>query len=271
MKIKKRYIVIAVLLFAVLAKYLNYIDEHRIKHLVFTEDYPSVYQSELTDIFGDYTISGPENRHYEGQDCTCGYHEDSADFLVWNITYTDYSGENFTCIVNNHENFYIQQIKWFKEKLKNHYTAFIDRFIDADNSVVVYAFDLGIVVSGGHPEQKQAFEASKETYKEFIDSKELIPLYKLDYQQIFSDYPVYVSIHSVLTDENTFDASVNYMDSFIDAVLDESNMNFNIILCSSRERDRKEMRHYYINGVNSDNKVDSKTIQYEVYMSYQQI
>lgn len=209
------FIIIAVM--AVMG--ISYYNRHAVKTIYYTEDYTELYKEELQIIFGEnYRIGEKETITMEGEDCSCGYHSDTYIYDQWIISYEDQSGQKYTQILNNKNDLENQQIGWLEEQLEQHYKKqfLVDCFEEGtfqdlsveDNGITYCFIFLGNPVNGFKGGEEEAFERARKAgdrYWEQLlntlgDKENMIHLWELDYEQIFRDFPVKVSLHLSIDD-----------------------------------------------------------------------
>lgn len=209
------FIIIAVM--AVMG--ISYYNRHAIKTIYCTEDYTEMYEEELRLIFGeDYQILEKKTVTLEGEDCSCGYHSDTYIYDQWIISYEDQSGQKYTQILNNKNDLENQQIRWLKEQLEQHYKkqflvdcfeegTFQDLSVEENGRTYCFTF-LGNPVNSFKGGEEEAFErahkAGDRYWEQLLntlgDKENMIHLWELDYEQIFRDFPVKVSLHLSIDD-----------------------------------------------------------------------
>lgn len=175
---------------------ISYYNRHVIKTICYTEDYTELYEEELRLIFGeDYQIGEKETVTIEGEDCSCGYHLDTYIYDQWEISYEDQLGQKYTQILNNKNDLENQQTRWLKEQLEQHYRkqflvdcfeegTFQDLSVEENGRTYCYCFIL----------------YSVKLLNTLRDKENMIHLWELDYEQIFKDFPVKVSLHLSIDD-----------------------------------------------------------------------
>ncbi len=184
-----------------------YAHEHDIKTLTYTEDYSQMYANELEQIFGDYILGKREEIHIEGEECDCGYHEDTVDYYEWNITYTDSCGQTIECRLNNCESIYHQQYEWLEDQVETHfYDNYMMKYFGElmNNEAGSYCFCfLGDFCNGYSDEVERSHVETGEKYRESLEnSSQLIPLSELSYVHIFDSYPIELCINVRLNDRS---------------------------------------------------------------------
>lgn len=195
-------------------------DGQEIKEIEYTEDYTKIYENEIIGIFGEDCVIGERERIIdEGESCDCGYHADTHIYYQWDIFYKDELGQEYCQQLNNKDNFEIQQISWLARQIEEHYIVqyFSDYFDmttlegkDVEKCGRGYAYaEFGNPIMGyaTEEEEKRWLEA-EDLYEEYYDEllsdlrsgKKQIHLYKLDYSEVYQEYPimVYMSINAYL-------------------------------------------------------------------------
>ena len=171
---------------------------HKVEHLVYTDDYPTVYQEKLKEIFGDYTLGERIEQHSEGEDCSCGYHRDTLDWYEWQIIYRDACGQTMTCTLDNMHSIYRQQTEWMKEQIQSHFwTNDVEPQFDGlmeEQGSYCFCF-IGRISSSWYNEETRAYLDIGNAYLENLQNREEpIPLYRLTYREIFDRYPIRLSV-----------------------------------------------------------------------------
>lgn len=183
--------------------------EHTIQTLNYTDDYPILYESELNQIFDDYTLSERKEIHIEGEECDCGYHRDTVNYYEWNITYTDSCGQTIECRLNNSESIYHQQYEWLEDQVETYfYDNYMMKYFGElmNNEAGSYCFcSLGDFCRSYSYSDEVEFSHLKtgKKYRESLEnSNQLIPLSELSYVDIFDSYPIELCIHVRLNDRS---------------------------------------------------------------------
>ena len=182
-------------------------DQHReIRQLTFTDDTPTLYADELRMIFGDYTVGDRMARHIDGEDCSCGYHQDTVDDDLWEITYTDACGQEMTCLLNNREPLCRQQVRWLTDQIQRHFLT--HQVTDVYGSLMgggSYCFCfIGRVCSsyrGGNEEEYAHVETCDAYLASLEENGPLMPIASLSYAEIFDLLPIRLSVNIRLADE----------------------------------------------------------------------
>lgn len=231
--------VVAVLLFLVL---LHADPGHTVSHLVYTDDYPSLYADELKMIFGDHTLSERTEKHIEGEACSCGYHQDEIDYYEWTVTYTDACGQTMQCRLNNYESLPSQLIDWLEDQIETHfYTNYVERYFEGRlRTDISYCFCfIGRVCSGyryGNEEERMHVETCAAWEENARANGSLISLASLDYAEIFDLYPILLSINVKLDDKDfdserwasNYDGSVSLLNEMAAWMSDEIGDGLNL-------------------------------------------
>ena len=256
-------------------------NKHRVKHLVYTDDYPTKYAEELTQIFGDYTLGERMEKHVEGEDCSCGYHQDTLDFYEWQITYTDACGQEMQCTINNYETIFDQQYAWLGSQIEEHVfdKAFFVMVSPADHYLVIR---IGNIVSATCGDEQWSHMETADAYKErLLQSRELLTLHSLNYAEIFDRFPITISGGIRLEHQNISGESINVkmtetvllMEDRINYLCLEIGENLNIqMLVYTNTVDpavvQKQVRCKYIRGLQVDPQMDICDYSNAIYESY---
>ena len=210
---------IAVSLAAVLLLALSGCHSHTVKHLVYTDDYPVLYETELRQIFGDYTLGERTDRHIEGEDCSCGYHQDTVDCYEWSVTYTDALGKTVSCTLNNRQSISEQQIEWLENQIEKHfYSSYVQRYFDGlltETGSYCFCF-IGRVCGsyhGGNAEEEANVQTGTDYLEALKKSKAIIPLASLSYSELFDRYPMLLSVHIRLREDIGSQTADQYADA----------------------------------------------------------
>lgn len=175
----------------------------RIRHISSTEDYPQLYAAQMKEIFGDYSIGPRMDGHIDGQACGCGYSHDEVDYYFWEITYLDSTGAEMHCVMNNYENFYDQQLEWMEQQIETHFFEGFIRpgFPDMqERGSYCYCSVGDIVHSSSGEAQWRNMDAASDWRQTFIADETIVPLHALEYDRVFLDYPVIISVNLILDD-----------------------------------------------------------------------
>ena len=256
-------------------------EEHTVKHLVYTDDYPALYADELDQIFGTYSLGERVEKHIEGEDCSCGYHQDTLDFYEWQITYTDACGQEMHCTINNHESIYYQQYDWLESQIKQHIfdETFFGALQPASHYLVIYIGDIVRATSG--KEQWNNMETAEAFKKNLLESSDLLALSTMSYSEIFDRYPIIIGggiriehqdVSADVINANMTEA-VLLMEDRINRLYSEIGDNLNIsMLVYTNTRDpavaQTDVRSRYIRGVQVDPQMGSSDYDNAVYESY---
>ena len=188
---------------------MHFFSGDSIKTYTYTEDYSVLYSDELSQIFGDYSISDRKDCNIPGETCSCGYHQDEINYYEWTITYTDCCGQKMECILNNRGSLYVQQIGWLEDQLETHfYTQYVYEYYgDALRENASYCFcflgDFCNSVSSEDDRDQYRFDTTR-AYRESIEKEKVtIPLYSISYSELVSNYPMVFSIHLVMDPDTT--------------------------------------------------------------------
>ena len=257
---------------------------HRIKHLVYTDDYPTVYQEELKEIFGDYTLGERIEQHSEGEDCSCGYHRDTLDWYEWQITYRDACGQTMTCTMNNYQTLYYQQYEWIEDQIGTHFfTGYVERYYDGllwGRGSYCFCSLGDFVNSYSNKGEESPMEIGKAYRKNLEQSEDRVPLYALRYSDLLDRYPIVLSIFVQLDDEamEERDWEAHFIDAFdrLDAMTSEmaeeigDGLNLKAQVYSraeSVELNRRKTWIYYLRGEQTKD-VDPFSLDHMVFESY---
>ena len=281
----------------------TYDNSHEIKTIYCTEDYPELYKEELRIIFGEnYRIGEKETITQEGEDCGCGFYMDTYIYDRWKVTYEDRLGQEYTQTLNNIDTLEDQQIKWLKEQLMQHYKKqfMIEYFeegtlqelsVEENGRTHCFVF-LGNPAKSSTSAEKEAYERAKEAgriyWKQLLESlgnkENMIHLWELDYQQIFRDFPMYVSISLCIDDEElTGDEKAELVESvrektlqMMEAINEESGYTCNLdvdLFCSWSEENlydgKWKWQWYFLQGEPIETDIDFKGYTYELFDSYE--
>lgn len=257
---------------------------HRIKHLVYTDDYPTVYQEELKEIFGDYTLGERIEQHSEGEDCSCGYHRDTLDWYEWQITYRDACGQTMTCTMNNYQTLYYQQYEWIEDQIETHFfTGYVERYYDGllwGRGSHCFCSLGDFVNSYSNKGEESPMEIGKAYRKNLEQSEERVPLYALTYSELFARYPIMLSIDVQLDDEAMeerdweahFSDAFDRLEAMTEAIAEEigDGLNLDASVYSRTESvalNRRDKRLYYLRGEQIEG-VDPFSLDHKVFESY---
>lgn len=257
---------------------------HRIKHLVYTDDYPTVYQEELKEIFGDYTLGERIEQHSEGEDCSCGYHRDTLDWYEWQITYRDACGQTMTCTMNNYQTLYYQQYEWIEDQIGTHFfTGYVERYYDGllwGRGSYCFCFLGDFVNSYSNKGEESPMEIGKAYRKNLEQSEDRVPLYALRYSDLLDRYPIVLSIFVQLDDETMeerdWEAHFNDAACRLEAMAAEmaeeigDGLNLDAQVYSraeSVELNRRTTWIYYLRGEQIEG-VDPFSLDHKVFESY---
>ena len=235
-----------------------------LKALVCTDDTPGIYAEQLSAIFGDYTLGERQDRHEEGESCSCGVEHDTVDYYSWEIAYTDAEGQAMTAELNNHLNFYEQEFKWMTNQVSAH---FYDKYVR------LYCSELqenshcdcwvGSIMLGFKTKtvQEAHYDTSIAYRQKLIEEETVVPLSALDYRRLCVDYPAILGIDLWLDDaELSAEAWPTHMEAkrqqvadMIQAILSDMDgaINLQVELYSPNEAipmDYRRQRRYFLNG-----------------------
>lgn len=281
---KKRVIIIAAALLCALAVVsIEAADRfsHKPAHIICTEDYPAVYAAELKEIFGEYSVGARRDMHIEGEVCSCGYHQDTIDYSSWEISYMDACGGSYICELNNREDFYAQQFEWMEAQVFSHYyNTYALRFFPsaADDAYKGYCRIGDIRHSWSSDEDLRQMETAEAYLQSLIDGKTIVPLGKLDYASLFSDYPAVLYVHVALDDENiaaeqwqaNFDEQLARMHEMADSIICDTGSSANLILnlysrADAAPEGSRERFIHYVNGAPLEERGDFNSKVFAAY------
>lgn len=234
------------------------------EHVVCTEDYPQLYAAQMQDVFGDYRLGPRMEGHINGEACSCGYSHDEIDYYWWEITYRDSTGAEMRCVLNNHESFYAQQYEWMEQQIEVH---FFDEYIRPGVTDMreqgSYCFcRVGNIINGtSGSEQMQNMDTAAAWRRTQVSNETIVPLHALEYDRVFLDYPVILSIHVWLDDarlpagewQANFDAKRLQMEDAIGAIQTDTggNVHMSVSLYSDSEavpHPGKKLNWHYLAG-----------------------
>lgn len=299
MKAKKVILIFVLIIAAVtVVMGISYYNRHAVKTFYYTEDYTELYKEELQIIFGEnYRIGEKETITEEGEDCSCGYHSDTYIYDQWEITYEDQLGQEYTQTLNNKNTLENQQIGWLEEQLEQHYKKqfLVEHFAEGtlrglseeNGSTYCYVF-LGNPVksfkSGENPEDfNRANKAGRIYWEQLLEAlgnkENMIHLWELDYQQIFRNFPMYVSMSLCIDDEElTGDEKAEFEEAvreknlqMMEAVKEESGYTCNLIVhvgCAGKDKlyDGESSWHYYF--IQGETPEAGRRYEWELFDSY---
>lgn len=181
------------------------IHRHKIEHRVYTDDYPTLYGSELKEIFGDYTLGARVEQHVDGDTCSCGWYQDEMDWYEWEIAYTDACGQPMICTMNNYQTLYYQQYEWIEDQIETHFfTGYVKSYYDGllwERGSYCFCRLGDIVSSYSNKGEESRMEITKAYRKNLEQSEDCVPLYALRYSDLLDRYPIVLSIFVQLDDE----------------------------------------------------------------------
>lgn len=282
-----------------------YRQKHEIKTVYYTEDYTKLYEEELQIIFGeDCRIGEKETITIEGEDCSCGFHSDTYIYDQWEISYKDRSGQEYTQILNNRSGLEYQQLWWLEEQLEQHYKQqfLVDYFeegtfqelsVEENGSTYCFVF-MGNPVNGFKSGQKEEYDRAEEAgdrYEEQLlnslkDKETMLHLWELDYEQIFRDFPIKVSLHLSIDDQElTGTKKADWEKAVRERVLRmmqsinqesdyTSNLAVNICCAQGQEKlyDGESGWHYYLlQGESIEPGDDFENYNWQLFYSYEGI
>ncbi len=257
---------------------------HRdILQITCTDDYAAIYASELDEIFGDHTIEPGEPGHIEGEDCACGYHHDTVDYLTWIITYTDSAGQVMTCTLDNYNSFWDQQMTWFRDQIEARLaTVGGQAFTALDREKTRAYCTIGNILLGYQlgTEEEEYYETGRAWLEDLIAQQKPIPLHALRYDEVFSQYPVEVSLTFRFSDYDTYTGTWDeyraektaQMDDAIRNILEETGCSANLeirIWFKETVYDAEDrLARFFIAGEETDFWEDDMRYSVRVYLSY---
>ena len=213
---------------------------HKINHLRFTDDFPGMYETELHQIFGDYVLGERTDRHIEGEDCDCGYYEDTVDCWEWEISYTDALGNPMHCTLSNRESLYAQQVAWLQDQIEAHlFSTYVERdFGDILDESGSYCYcKVGYVclgATGGDQEEEANVQTGRDYLEALKKNEQPIPLSSTGYPELFDRYPMSVSINVRLPEDNSnqaaqrYEAAVELLDTMTGQIAEEIGPDLNM-------------------------------------------
>ena len=249
---------------------------HKIEHLVYTDDYPAVYEAELQQIFGDYTLGPRTDRHIEGEDCSCGYHQDTVDCYEWDVSYTDALGQTMHCTLNNRQSLSEQQLGWLKDQISAHfYSQYMTRSFDGLMGAGSYCFCfVGRVCSSfSNDEEEHNVNTCTEYLQTLENNKAPIPLSTLSYVELFDRYPMLISINVKLAEDGSGQTSERYMEALglLDQMTSEmaGEIGTNLNLEAEVYQDVSHRKTvYYLRGEKTES-TKGFDFEHEVFRTYQ--
>lgn len=257
---------------------------HKVEHRVYTDDYPTLYESELREIFGDYTLSERVEKHVDGEECGCGWVQDELDYYEWEITYRDACGQTMTCTMNNMRTLSYQQYEWLEDQIGTHFfTGYVERYFDEllwERGSYCFCFLGDFCNETTTQEHRNRHDITRAYRKNLEESKETVPLYALTYSELFARYPIMLSISVQLDDETMEeqDWEAHFIDAFdrleamTAAIAEEigDGLNLNASVYSRAESialNRRDKRLYYLRGEQIEG-VGPFSLDHKVFESY---
>ena len=190
---------------------------HKIEHLVYTDDYPALYETELRQIFGDYTLGPRTDRHIEGEDCSCGYHQDTIDCWEWDISYSDCLGNSMTRTLNNRQSLSEQQVAWMEDQISDHFNSqYVKRHFGGlmnETGSYCFCFVGSVCSSFSNGEEEHNVNTCTEYLQALEKNKAPIPLSTLSYAELFDRYPMLISVNVKLAENGGGQTSERYMEA----------------------------------------------------------
>ena len=260
------------------------IHRHKVQHLVYTDDYPTLYESELKEIFGDYTLGERREQHVDGETCSCGWYQDEMDWYEWEIAYTDACGQPMTCTMNNFQTLYYQQYEWLEDQIGTHFfTGYVEHYYDGllwERGSYCFCFLGDFVNSYSNKWEESRMEIGKAYRKNLEQSEDRVPLFALSYSELLDRYPITLSISVQLDDETMeeqdweehFNDAVDRLEATAAAMAEEigDGLNLNAHIYSrakSVELSRRKAWIYYLRGKQTEG-IGGSAFDHAVYESY---
>ena len=287
----KRIIAYAVCLITIVAvvHFPGFADErtmtvHTAVQLVYTDDYPALYEEKLKQIFGDYTLGERTERHIDGEYCSCGYHRATEDYYEWQISYTDSCGQVMNCTLTNKDSLYAQQYDWLEAQIKAHlFASYLDEeFFKTTCSTLRYLIiRIGDIINSGRNDDFSCMHSAQKYKENLLQSSELLKLNEMSYQEIFDRFPITITAAFQIEDENNgteklnaaltnacalIEQKVGYM---LSEIGDNLNIHLRIIVKTSDPAvTQKRLSFYYIRGEHEELNVHETSFGDVVYDSY---
>ena len=260
------------------------IHRHKIEHRVYTDDYPTLYQNELKEIFGDYTLGERVEKHVDGETCSCGWYQDEMDWYEWEIAYTDACGQPMTCTMNNFQTLYYQQYEWLEDQIGTHFfTGYVERYYDGllwERGSYCFCSLGDFVNSYSNKGEESRMEIGKAYRKNLEQSEDRVPLYALSYRELLARYPTMLSVFVQLDDETMeerdweehFNDAVDRLEMLAAAMAEEigDGLNLNAHIYSrakSVELSRRKAWIYYLRGKQTEG-IGGSAFDHAVFESY---
>lgn len=257
---------------------------HKVEHRVYTDDYPTLYESELREIFGDYTLSERVEKHVDGEECGCGWVQDELDYYEWEITYRDACGQTMTCTMNNMRTLSYQQYEWLEDQVGTHFfTGYVERYYDGllwGRGSYCFCSLGDFVNSYSNKGEESPMEIGKAYRKNLEQSEERVPLYALSYSDLLDRYPIVLSIFVQLDDETMeerdweahFSDAFDRLEAMTAAIAEEigDGLNLDASVYSRTESvalNRRDKGLYYLRGEQIEG-VDPFSFDHKVFESY---
>ena len=267
--------IIAVSLATVLLLALCGCHSHTVRQLVYTDDYPVLYAAELRQIFGDYTLGPRTDRHIEGEDCSCGYHQDTIDCWEWEISYTDALGIPMRRTLNNRQSLSEQQLGWMKDQISDHfYSQYMTRSFDGLMGAGSYCFCfVGRVCSSfSNAEEEHRVNTCTEYLRTLEKSEAPIPLSTLSYAELFDRYPMLISIDVKLADGSgqpaeRYTEALGLLDQMTAEIAGEIGTNLNLHASVYQDVNHRQTV-YYLRGQRTE-AAKAFDFEHEVFLTYQ--
>ncbi|MBR4701746.1 MAG: hypothetical protein IKP19_08670 [Oscillospiraceae bacterium] len=270
-----KYCCAAAILLVVLLLTLTGCHGHKIEHLVYTDDYPTMYEAELRQIFGDYTLGPRTDRHIEGEDCSCGYHQDTVDCYEWDVTYTDALGKTVHCTLNNRASLWEQQVGWLEDQIEKHfYSSYVQRYYSgmlSESGSYCFCF-IGRVcgsIRNGNAEEAANVQTGTDYLEALKKNEEPIPLAALSYPELFDRYPMRLSVQVRLREDNQtaeqYASAVELLNKMAAEMAGEVGNDLNFDACVYRDANHQKTV-YYLRGEATE--ISGFDFDHEVFRSY---
>lgn len=238
------------------------IHRHKIEHRVYTDDYPTLYQNELKEIFGDYTLGERKEQHVDGEEYCPHWTQDELDYYEWEITYRDACGQTMTRTMNNMHSFSYQQIEWLKDQIEEHFwTNYVVPYFGEwmeQGSIGIgsycFCFIGRISASFYNEETYKYLEIGDQYWENLQNSTDLIPMHALSYPEIFDRYPIELCVNVRLSEDGVeeaewperFTTAKARLDQMVAKITEEIGSELNLYASVGRNRlDIDQSTRYY--------------------------
>ena len=235
---------------------------HKIEHRVYTDDYPTLYQNELKEIFGDYTIGERKEQHVDGEEYCPHWTQDELDYYEWEITYRDACGQTMTCTMNNMGTLSCQQVEWLKDQIEEHFWTnyvvphFGEWMEQGSIGTGSYCFCfIGRISASFYNEETHKYlEIGDQYWENLRNSTDLIPMHALSYPEIFDRYPIELCINVRLSEDGVeeaewperFATAKSMLDKMAAEITEEIGSELNLYASVGRNRlDIDQSTRYY--------------------------